>query len=465
MNLFGLDCRRVIDYLPALDGLLLFAAPHVVVMAALPLSELVAGRSDAPSGLESALFAGVFVLLMMASGLYNHRPIRGLGGTVARMLVAFALAGAAMAAFAYTVPMFSMGVGVLPVAMALAFVAIVAVRGALLALLKWSRSRRRVVIIGAGHRVRPIAHLRPDSDLVALEIVGFVACPGDRVSVPKRRLVSPPPGALSDWVVQHRIHEIVFAPDERRNSIDMEELMRCRKKGTVIKDPVAFYERETGRVSPDLLLPSWFAFAPGFPSSRISEGLKRGLDIVSGIVLLVLAAPLLLLAAAAIWLDSGFRGPIFYRQIRVGEDGREFELLKLRTMRTDAEAGGKAMWAQRNDPRVTRTGRVLRLYRVDELPQLFNILRGDMSLVGPRPERPEFVQRLQRESPHYADRCRVKPGLTGWAQISYPYGATDEEALEKLQYDLYYIKNWSLHFDLEIMLQTAEVVVRGLGAR
>lgn len=465
MNLFGIDCRRVIDYFPALDGLLLFAAPHVAVMAALPQGELFAGRIDAPSGLESALFAGVFVLLMMACGLYNHRPIRGLGATVARTLVAFALAGAVLAGVTYALPVFSMSAGVLPAAMALAFLAIVVVRGTLLALLKWDRNWRRVVIIGAGHRVRPIAQLRPDIDFVALEIVGFVACPGDRLSVPEHRLVEPPRGALSDWIAQHRIHEIVFVPDERRNSIDMEELMRCRKNGTAIKDPVAFYERETGRVSPDLLLPSWFAFAPGFPTNRVAEGLKRGLDIVSSLVLLVLSAPLLLLAAAAIWLESGFRGPILYRQIRVGEDGREFELFKLRTMRTDAEAGGKAMWAQRNDPRVTRTGRILRIYRVDELPQLFNILRGDMSLVGPRPERPEFVQRLQRESPHYADRCRVKPGLTGWAQISYPYGATDEEALEKLQYDLYYIKNWSLHFDLEIMLQTAEVVVRGLGAR
>ncbi len=465
MNVFGIDCRRVIDYLPALDGLLLFAAPHLVVTTALPLYEPLAGRVDSPSGLESGLFAGVCVLLMMASGLYNHRPIRGLGSTVVRMVIAFGLAGAVMAAFAYLVPMFSMGVGVLPASMVLAFLAILGGRAALLALLKRERSQRRVLILGAGRRVRPIAQVRPGSDLVALRIVGFVPCPGDKVSLLKRRLIAPPQGKLSDWVARHRIDEIVFAPDERRNSIDMEELMRCRNNGTAIKDPVAFYERETGRVSPDLLLPSWFAFAPGFSSNRIADGLKRGLDIMSSVILLVISAPLLLLAALAIWIESGFRDPILYRQVRVGENGRQFELLKMRTMRTDAEADGKAVWAQQNDPRVTRAGRVLRVYRIDELPQLFNILRGDMSLVGPRPERPEFVQRLQQESPHYADRCRVKPGLTGWAQISYPYGATDAEALEKLQYDLYYIKNWSLHFDLEIMVQTAEVVIRGLGAR
>jgi sugar transferase (PEP-CTERM system associated) len=233
----------------------------------------------------------------------------------------------------------------------------------------------------------------------------------------------------------------------------------------LISDVATFYERETGRVSLDILLPSWLAFSTGFRSSFIGDRIKRLFDIAVSLSLLILASPVIVLAAFAVWVESGFRGPILYRQARVGSNDTVFNVFKFRSMRPDAEADGTARWAIVNDDRITRVGRILRRYRIDELPQIYNVLRGEMSFVGPRPERPEFVDHLEGIFPRYADRHRVKPGLTGWAQIRYPYGASDRDAFEKLQYDLYYVKNRNLQLDLTILLQTAEVVLWGRGAR
>jgi sugar transferase (PEP-CTERM system associated) len=286
----------------------------------------------------------------------------------------------------------------------------------------------------------------------------------DEVAVPESSLVELD-APLSTWAVDHGVDEIVVGPDERRQNLDMHQLLLCRAHGMVVSDVATFYERETGRVSLDILLPSWLAFSAGFHSSFISDRVKRLFDVVVSLVLLILASPVILLAAAAVWIESGFRGPILYRQARVGTNDTIFHVLKFRSMRPDAEADGTARWATVGDDRITRVGRILRRYRIDELPQIYNVLRGEMSFVGPRPERPEFVDHLESIFPRYADRHRVKPGLTGWAQIRYPYGASDRDAFEKLQYDLYYVKNRNLQLDLTILLQTAEVVLWGRGAR
>ena len=233
----------------------------------------------------------------------------------------------------------------------------------------------------------------------------------------------------------------------------------------MISDLASFYERETGRVSLDGLLASRLAFSSGLGSSYIGDRVKRVFDLVVSVVLLVVTSPIMLLTALAIGIESGFRAPILYCQRRVGANDEEFEICKFRSMVPDAEGDGGARWATADDDRITRVGRFIRRYRIDELPQILNVLRGEMSFVGPRPERPEFVRHLENIFPHYADRHRVKPGLTGWAQIRYAYGASDEEALDKLQYDLYYVKNRSLYLDLTILLQTAEVVLWGRGAR
>ncbi len=241
------------------------------------------------------------------------------------------------------------------------------------------------------------------------------------------------------------------------------ELVKCRAHGIQVFDFETFYELTTGKLPLPFVRESWLLYAPGFAGSPWQRLIERGLDIAAAMIIGLVTMPVSIVAAIAIKLDSA--GPVFYAQDRVGLDGRVFRVRKFRSMRRDAERNSGAVWASAEDPRVTRVGRVLRKLRIDELPQLLNVVRGDMSLVGPRPERPEIVARLSEEIPYYDYRHFVRPGLTGWAQVCYPYGASVQDAREKLCYDLYYVKNWSLFFDLQIVLQTVKVVIFGRGAR
>jgi sugar transferase (PEP-CTERM system associated) len=244
----------------------------------------------------------------------------------------------------------------------------------------------------------------------------------------------------------------------------MHELLECRLSGIDVLELPSFLERETGKVRLDVLNPSWIIFGDGFRASPLQRVLERGFDLVASFGLLLIALPVMALAVLGIKLEDGFAAPVFYRQRRVGQHGEVFEVLKFRSMGIDAEKGG-AQYATTNDPRVTRLGGFMRKTRIDELPQLINVLRGDMSFVGPRPERPEFVCQLEERIPYYRERHTVKPGITGWAQLCYPYGSSEKDTVEKLQYDLYYVKNRSLLFDLAILVQTVEVVLWGKGAR
>ena len=279
--------------------------------------------------------------------------------------------------------------------------------------------------------------------------------------LPTDRIMPLPPDLVRLARREHA-NEIVVALDDRRHRLPVETLLRCRMQGIRVTDGSSFIERATGRLDLELLRPSWLIFADGFHGGRAAEWAKRGLDLVfSG--LLVIMAPLLALIALAIKLDSP--GPIFYRQKRVGLNGRVFSILKFRTMREDAESDGKARWAAPHDNRVTRVGIVLRRSRFDELPQIWNVLRGEMSVVGPRPERPEFVAKLAETIPFYQERHEIRPGITGWAQVSCSYGASEEDTRLKLSYDLYYLKNRSFFFDLLILLRTVGTVLFGEGAR
>lgn len=269
-------------------------------------------------------------------------------------------------------------------------------------------------------------------------------------------------GSLCQLTQRYRVDTLVVLDDVAAPAL-MEELMRCRVRGTRILDFESFYERISGKLPVPHLRGSWLLFAPGFTGTQWRRALKRTIDIVAATALGFALAPVALLTALAVRLDSP--GPALYSQDRTGLDGRVFRVHKFRSMRVDAEQGAGAVWAAADDPRVTRVGRVIRRLRLDELPQLFNVIRGDMSLVGPRPERPSIVARLDDEIPFYHLRHLVRPGITGWAQICFPYGASVEESREKLCYDLYYIKNWSLLFELQIMLQTFKVVLFGRGAR
>lgn len=258
------------------------------------------------------------------------------------------------------------------------------------------------------------------------------------------------------------VDRIIVALDERRGKFPLEQLLFCRLKGIPVDDGIAFTEQLAGKLSVESLHPSFLIFSDGFKRSAILKKLKRGLDIMGLLLSLAFFAPICLIISLAIKLDS--KGPVLYRQERVGEDGKIFYLLKFRSMRADAETNGP-VWAAVNDQRVTRVGRVIRKLRLDEIPQMFNVLRGEMSFVGPRPERPFFVEQLTKEIPFYSERHVVKPGITGWAQISYCYGASKEDALEKLKYDLYYIKHMSPVLDLMIVFNTVKIVLLGRGAR
>jgi sugar transferase (PEP-CTERM system associated) len=268
---------------------------------------------------------------------------------------------------------------------------------------------------------------------------------------------------LQEYVERESIDEIVVAADERRGNLPFNELLNCRLAGVAVTDVLDFFEQTTGKIKIDVMYPSWLLFSEGFHRYYLRQIGKRVFDVIVSVILLILCSPLMLFAVAAILSESG--RPVLYRQRRVGEKDKFFYIFKFRTMNQDAEADGKARWAASGDPRITRVGRWLRRTRIDELPQIFNILQGKMSFVGPRPERPEFVEVLAQKIPYYGERHRVKPGLTGWAQICYPYGSTERDAFEKLEYDLYYVKNYSLFLDLIILLQTVEVVVIGKGAR
>jgi sugar transferase (PEP-CTERM system associated) len=269
---------------------------------------------------------------------------------------------------------------------------------------------------------------------------------------------------LSDYVTRLNANEVVLALEERRNAIPLGDLLRVRTAGVHVNEITTFLERETGRVDLRSTNPSWLIFSDGFSSGRrLSSVAKRIFDIGASGLLLVLTVPLVMITALLVKMES--RGPAFYRQTRVGLFGQEFDILKLRSMRVDAEIAGTAVWAEKDDPRITRVGRIIRKLRIDELPQVWTVLKGEMSFVGPRPERPTFVAELAQQMPYYAERHMVKPGITGWAQINYPYGASMDDARHKLEYDLYYAKNYTPFLDVVILLQTIRVVLFPEGAR
>jgi len=269
-------------------------------------------------------------------------------------------------------------------------------------------------------------------------------------------------GKIASICQEKNIHRIIVALDERRGNFPIEQLLLCRLKGVRVDDGMAFTEDLAGKLSVEHLHPSSLIFSSGFRRSTLFRNAKRCVDILVSLFGLFLTAPLAVAVAVAIKLES--KGPVFYRQERVGEDGKIFRLLKFRSMCVDAEPDGP-VWARKNDDRVTQVGKIMRKLRFDEIPQMINVLRGEMSFVGPRPERSFFVEKLKRDIPYYSQRHTIKPGITGWAQIRYPYGASREDAVEKLKYDLYYIKHMSFFLDMMITLETAKIVLFGKGAR
>jgi sugar transferase (PEP-CTERM system associated) len=410
------------------------------------------------------LFTSATFASTMAFGLYSERQRARTVGILVRVIASVGVGIAIAAVGLYLIPHLWIGRSVLLIAGVLVIVLMLLLRLGFSRVVDHTAFKRRVLVYGTGQRAKPIAGLRRSSDQRGFVLVGFVQPPGEELALPLERLV-PGEGMLLEKCERHEVDEIVVAMDERRQGFPIRELLDCRLAGIDVSDLSTFLERETGRVRLDVLNPSWLIFGEGFKRGSIRLQSKRALDLLAASVLFILTCPLMVATVLAIKLEDGWRSPVFYQQERVGFGGRIFKLLKFRSMRVDAEAAGQPQWAQKKDARVTRVGAVIRKLRIDELPQILNVLKAEMGLVGPRPERPQFVSQLAEKIPYYIERLSVKPGITGWAQLCYPYGSSEQDALEKLQYDLYYIKNSNLLFDIFILVQTAEVVLLGKGAR
>ena len=414
----------------------------------------------APSAL---VFTLVMCVIMVAMGLFERNFWNGKSDMMLRVSVSFMIGLFVIMSIYYLFPDLYLSRGAFSLAFAIAFVGVVILRLIFFRVSDHAQIKRRLLVLGVGRQAARLEELQQDKT-GGFSILGYIQVHEDEIpGVPAERMLQVTT-KLSDLTHELSIDEIVVAMDDRRKGFPIDEVLECKLEGVKVSNFLNFFEQQSGKIQLDALRPSNLIFADGFQLAMVNWLVKRLFDIVTSSVLLALASPIMLLTALAIWLESGCRGPIFYWQTRVGFNGNPFEVVKFRSMRVDAEAGGKAIWASKRDPRITRVGAIIRDTRIDELPQLYNVLRGEMSFVGPRPERPQFVAELAKKIPFYAMRHMVKPGITGWAQICFPYGASEEDAREKLQYDLYYIKNYSLFFDVVILLQTVHTVVWGKGA-
>jgi sugar transferase (PEP-CTERM system associated) len=396
--------------------------------------------------------------------LYDLRRIRRLGALLLRLSQSLAVGGAALALMFYVWPQMRPGRGAFPLSLLLTMALMAAWRSLALRLLSHPRLAHRVLILGVGQDAVMIAREMLTRREAGYNVIGFV---GDDPAQIGKSLINPSVvGVMSDLeavVGRHRPDRIVIAMPYRRGRMPLDLLLKLKvRDGVTLDEADAFYEKLTGKIVAERLRLWRLVFADATRWARLYRRARRLMDVALASVIGLLASPLMLLTALAIKLDS--RGPVFYLQERVGLNNTTFRIIKFRSMRVDAEANGP-VWANEGDSRVTRVGRWIRKRRVDELPQLFNVIRGEMSLIGPRPERPVFIKQLEQRIPYYSERHLVKPGLTGWAQVRYPYGASLEDAREKHQYDLYYIKNISPGLDALILLETARIVLFGRFSR
>jgi sugar transferase (PEP-CTERM system associated) len=412
--------------------------------------------------LPTIAFVGGMLVVMNAMGLYSGEHWTDMQSVRLRLMAGAVL----VVALILVVTKLPPAVDIEPYGYAVTGLAIfVGIAGIRFAFYKWDLAvlKTRVLVLGTGPRVAEFAQLAQRNRNYL--VVGYVALPSTTDHYVPSSMILPltPEQSLSTLVKKHRVDTIVVAASDRRGTLPVQDLLECKLQGLKIIELPAAFEREYRQVSLESITPAWVMFEDGFSQGTLRSALKRALDLAVSAAMLIVALPIMVIAAICIYIESG--GPIFYRQERVGQGGRIFSMYKLRSMRQDAEQDGKPRWASAGDDRTTRVGRVIRKLRIDELPQIINVFKGDMSFIGPRPERPYFVDTLVKEIPYYWLRHTVKPGITGWAQVCYPYGASIEETTEKLKYDLYYVKNHALFLDLVILLATIEVVFTGKGAR
>lgn len=439
-------------------GLIVFAVIAVVLSQGGEAQQII--PFAASHGLSLA--GGMFVI-NSATGFYQHVHNRSVTQSCARALLAL-LFGLPLAYAIFGLLPTDASNRQLMIFAAMAAVAAVMVHRVYAAhTVAQSRNRTKILIFGSGAAAKAVGSTLAAADPHA-EILGYFAGPNEEHPEVARSALIEPRGSLTETALALGVDEIVVALSERRGgSMPLRQLLDCKLYGIRVVDIATYFEKTLAQIKVSHVNAGWLVFGDGFNQGVVRTLVKRVFDVLFSGAILILTLPLMALTAIAIRLES--RGPVLYRQERVGLNGEVFEVVKFRSMRTDAEKDGKPRWATLNDDRVTRVGKFIRKVRIDELPQLFNVLRGEMSLVGPRPERQFFVDDLVTKIPYYAVRHSVKPGVTGWAQVRYEYGSTIEDSVEKLQYDLYYVKNHTLFLDLLILLETVAVVLTGKGAR
>lgn len=413
---------------------------------------------------SAMVFATVMILSMSALGMYQISFVEGVRATVSRLVPSAILGFALITLIFYLFPNIYVGRGIVGYMFLLAIPAITITRFIFFETSKRKLFQSRVMFLGSGALARECAMLAEDPEVKhKYNIVGYVPVANEICCISDEKLLISE-GSLMDMVTRYDINEIIVTIEDRRGgALPIRDLLDCKASGVKIVDSAAFFEREYCQIRVDSLQPSWLVFGNGFDQGYFRMACKTGFDVLASLLILISTLPVLLITALFIFLED--RGPIFYRQERVGKEGRLFMVLKFRSMSTDAERAGTPQWAATNDPRTTKVGRIIRVLRIDELPQIINVLIGDMSFVGPRPERPYFVEKLCQEVPYYNFRHSIKPGITGMAQVRYQYGASVEDALQKLQYDLYYVKNSSFFLDILIFIDTVQVVILGKGSR
>jgi sugar transferase (PEP-CTERM system associated) len=433
-----------------------------VVLFGMMLKQPVPGIGNIHFLGPALLFAAFMTAIISAAGLYRRNQTYTFSRAAVRFIVAFVIGFPIMYALFHWMQFEPAVLDSLAANNMFALSGILVLRAATSksSLNDWFS--HQVMVVGAGPEAAAVGHALKQAAHGEMKLVGYYPTNHDDVTVPAKDLLRNN-GSIVDTAKHFRVKEIIVALRERRgDSSALNELLSCKLSGVRVIEQSTFYERITGEVRVDSLRASWLIYGDGFRQGWMRNFVKRTFDIISSVVLLVATLPVMSMAAIAIRLTSA--GPIFYRQERVGQNGGTFNVMKFRSMCTDAEASGVPQWAKANDARVTAIGRIMRRTRIDELPQIFNVLRGDMSFVGPRPERPFFVDRLTKEISFYAARHSVKPGITGWAQVNYKYGSSAQDALRKLQFDLYYVKNHTLFLDLLVLLKTVKVVLSGEGA-
>ncbi len=447
--------------------MLLGIAEAGVLFASVYIAALfVVGGTDAPERYlpQAIALSAVMLITLISMGLYQFHKRINFNEIFVRIVVSLVVGSVVMAVAYYSIPALALQPTIAAIALICGLALLVVVRLCFMTVVDESIFRRRTLVLGAGDRALPISSLRRRADRRGFKIVGKLPAPGDDKRNSCEHLLETDKSIL-EVAQETKADEIVVAMDDRRGNLPIRGLLDCKLAGIDVIDLLEFLERETGKVRLDLVNPSWFIFSPGFRITRSRRILKRLFDFGVATVALLLLWPVLLVVAVSIKISDGWSHPVIYRQRRVGYRGRAFDVLKFRSMVVDAESESGARWAEEDDPRITKIGAILRDYRLDELPQIINVLKGEMSIVGPRPERPEFVRELEKKVPYYDERHTVMPGVTGWAQLKFRYAASENDTFEKLQYDLYYVKNHSLILDLMIILQTAEVVIWRVGAR